>query len=436
MSSAKPKAYYFIPTLLEVHEKKSAKNATIKLQLKTVVHCTITETGASGQLVYADEHCRLFTCDLTPAPKEANVSQKHGVKRFSRMYNQFKLRQEMKFRSSEESHGVSIKKATYKLPSHVEWNKQQYQLSKYEPTCQKGGIGWYVNQSKPNSKGMVFKTNTTEEGQHWKGLMSSVINKHLLPLELSFRAGAGKGDKRWYVMGMQECDMDLWDYIVKEGYKPCMSEALKISRGIAGALAAISRSEYKTHGDVKPENIFVSINKDKKTTQYWLGDFDTCEVGGSQAVLGTVEYFAPSRPATGVINQKDDVFAFGLVMLCLLTGEIYPTPEYLALDPHGKQALLSKVVSRLSSDSKLSGLLLGVLNPNAAERLNWGNVIEKLEALIANPPKKSLFSSSTRLMTKKTTQFTQHKSRRISAIQRTSRSNAPRKSLMHSVIIE
>ncbi|KAL7237111.1 hypothetical protein ACSBR1_020223 [Camellia fascicularis] len=105
------------------------------------------------------------------------------------------------------------------------------------------------------------------------------------------------------------------------------SERVKIAIGVAKALEYLhSRSPPIVHRDVKSSNILLSEN-----CQPQLSDFgaaivqqQTQQVSGYTKplrVVGTFGYLAPEYMMYGRVDEKTDVYSYGVVLLELITGK-------------------------------------------------------------------------------------------------------------------
>ncbi|XP_010528530.1 PREDICTED: serine/threonine-protein kinase At3g07070-like [Tarenaya hassleriana] len=122
----------------------------------------------------------------------------------------------------------------------------------------------------------------------------------------------------------------LHDKKKKKGVKSGSSSSLpwsaryKISVGIADAIAYLHNGTDRcvVHRDIKPSNILLSSKKKPKLCDFGLA---TWTAGPSvpflcKTVKGTFGYLAPEYFQHGKISDKTDVYAFGVVLLELLTG--------------------------------------------------------------------------------------------------------------------
>ena len=124
----------------------------------------------------------------------------------------------------------------------------------------------------------------------------------------------------------------LGERLARRGALP-WQEALAIVRGMCAAVDEAHRAGI-VHRDLKPANIFlepwaggeaVKVLDFGIAKQGAIGDADfehdvtaLTQVG---QVIGTLEYMAPEQLIGGAIDARADVFAIGLVLYEMLTGE-------------------------------------------------------------------------------------------------------------------
>jgi TolB-like protein len=111
-------------------------------------------------------------------------------------------------------------------------------------------------------------------------------------------------------------------------------EAVELAAQIAHGLAA-AHGKNIVHRDLKPENVFVTKDGIVKILDFGLaklvegvpiGEADTlthAPTGATEAgrVLGTVAYMAPEQARGMAVDQRTDIFAFGVVLYEMVTGE-------------------------------------------------------------------------------------------------------------------
>ncbi|GBG64851.1 hypothetical protein CBR_g48319 [Chara braunii] len=100
---------------------------------------------------------------------------------------------------------------------------------------------------------------------------------------------------------------------------------VKIANQVAFALEYLHHSLERpvVHRDVKPKNVFLTSDLTVK-----LGDFGLCRPIGKSGlvsetdVVGTLGYMAPEVLHSELVTEGADVYAYGIVLLELITGKI------------------------------------------------------------------------------------------------------------------
>ncbi|XP_052186835.1 probable serine/threonine-protein kinase PBL28 isoform X2 [Diospyros lotus] len=101
---------------------------------------------------------------------------------------------------------------------------------------------------------------------------------------------------------------------------------LKVALGAARGLAYLHSSSDGgipiVHRDLKSTNILLNTNFEAKISDFGLAKFmpEGEEAYVTARVLGTFGYFDPEYTSTGKLTLQSDVYAFGVVLLELLTG--------------------------------------------------------------------------------------------------------------------
>ncbi|XP_023643360.1 probable serine/threonine-protein kinase PBL7 [Capsella rubella] len=120
----------------------------------------------------------------------------------------------------------------------------------------------------------------------------------------------------------------LHDKKKKKGRKSplCLpwSTRYKVALGIADAIAYLHNGTEQcvVHRDIKPSNILLSSNKIPKLCDFGLATWTAAPSVHflCKTVKGTFGYLAPEYFQHGKISDKTDVYAFGVVLLELITG--------------------------------------------------------------------------------------------------------------------
>ncbi|BAU00221.1 hypothetical protein LR48_Vigan06g032100 [Vigna angularis] len=150
------------------------------------------------------------------------------------------------------------------------------------------------------------------------------------------------------------------------------------------------------HRDIKSSNILLSKQWNAK-----VSDFGLAKLLGSDnsyittRVMGTFGYVAPEYASTGMLNERSDVYSFGILIMEVLTGrnpvDYSRPPEEVNLvdwlkkmvsnrNPEG--VLDPKLPEKPTSRALKRALLVALrcTDPNAQKRPKMGHVIHMLEA--------------------------------------------------------
>ncbi len=112
----------------------------------------------------------------------------------------------------------------------------------------------------------------------------------------------------------------LRDLLNERGSLP-PREALDIMEGVLGGLGA-AHAAGLAHRDVKPENVLLTAEHDVKVADFGLARM---LAGTSHTktgmLIGTAAYLAPEQVSQGVADARTDVYAAGVMLFEMLTGQ-------------------------------------------------------------------------------------------------------------------
>jgi eukaryotic-like serine/threonine-protein kinase len=115
---------------------------------------------------------------------------------------------------------------------------------------------------------------------------------------------------------------DLATILVREGRMP-LSRVLSIAKQVVAGLVAAHEAGV-VHRDLKPANIMIYADDQALIMDFGVARATTgagaLDVTAAGAVVGTLAYMAPEQAKGGAVDQRADVYAFGLVMRDMLLG--------------------------------------------------------------------------------------------------------------------
>ncbi|WVZ23631.1 hypothetical protein V8G54_002175 [Vigna mungo] len=179
----------------------------------------------------------------------------------------------------------------------------------------------------------------------------------------------------------------LWGHLFETNYSMeplSWNIRLKIAKGAARGLAFLHATENKViFRDFKTSNILLDENYDAK-----ISDFGIAKLGLSEGqshettmIVGTFGYAAPEYMLTGDLYVKSDVYAFGVVLLEMLTG-------MRVIDvrrPTGQENLVEWTKPCLSSGKKLKSIMDGSIKDQISPKAALESAQLILECLEHDP---------------------------------------------------
>ncbi|KAF5444916.1 hypothetical protein F2P56_034007 [Juglans regia] len=150
------------------------------------------------------------------------------------------------------------------------------------------------------------------------------------------------------------------------------------------------------HRDIKSSNILLDKQWNPK-----VSDFGLAKLLGSERsyvttrVMGTFGYVAPEYASTGMLNERSDVYSFGILLMEIISGRNpvdYSRPagevnlvewlKTMVTNQNAEGVLDPRLPEKPSSRALKRALLVALrcVDPNAPKRPKMGHVIHMLEA--------------------------------------------------------
>ena len=98
-----------------------------------------------------------------------------------------------------------------------------------------------------------------------------------------------------------------------------IGRGIALARQLAGGLAEAHRQSI-VHRDLKPENIMMAPGGELKVMDFGISRSFAEDVTVTGSVVGTPAYMAPEQAEGRALDQRTDVYAFGLILYEIFTG--------------------------------------------------------------------------------------------------------------------
>ncbi|KAL3892669.1 MAG: hypothetical protein SGPRY_014904, partial [Prymnesium sp.] len=166
---------------------------------------------------------------------------------------------------------------------------------------------------------------------------------------------------------------DLFDHVAKKG--PFSEPEAAVLMQEIGCAIALLHAQGMVHADVKPENILLTDDEHVKLVDFGL----SCEIESSENKSdGTLAYWAPELFSNPKPARPMDMWALGLVLFYMLTGE-HPFDEQGFADNERIQYNIRKRKPDLSwwaASNEAKKLALALLRKDPEDRLTIEQLLQ------------------------------------------------------------
>jgi serine/threonine-protein kinase len=158
---------------------------------------------------------------------------------------------------------------------------------------------------------------------------------------------------------------DLASLLKRVGRFP-QDRALEISRQLCAGLAA-AHDRGVIHRDLKPANVMIDASGDVRIT-----DFGLAGLAGESLRAGTPAYMAPEQLASGEVTARSDIYALGLVMYEVFTGQRALDAKNLAelIRMREQSGIVPPSALVRDLEPQIETTILRCLRPSPAQRPN------------------------------------------------------------------
>lgn len=108
--------------------------------------------------------------------------------------------------------------------------------------------------------------------------------------------------------------------LLREQKRLTVPQTVTIMDAVLSGLSAAHRANI-VHRDVKPENVLLAEDGRIKIGDFGLARATTANTASGQLLLGTIAYLAPELVTRGTADARSDIYALGIMLYEMLTGE-------------------------------------------------------------------------------------------------------------------
>lgn len=108
--------------------------------------------------------------------------------------------------------------------------------------------------------------------------------------------------------------------LLREQRRLTVPQAVSILDAVLSGLAAAHKADI-VHRDVKPENVLLAEDGRIKIGDFGLARATTANTATGAQLLGTIAYLAPELVTRGTADARSDIYALGIMLYEMLTGE-------------------------------------------------------------------------------------------------------------------
>jgi len=167
--------------------------------------------------------------------------------------------------------------------------------------------------------------------------------------------------------------------LLKQQTRLDMNYALKIAHDIASAMIFV-HDEDIIHRDIKPDNILISRDGTARLTDFGMARFTyMSRLTTKDVMLGSLLYMAPEQFKTGEAVKQSDIWAYGIMLYEIMTGEKpFTKPQDIIVTQQ-----IPVISMRPEASPKVSEFVDKLLEKEVRKRIpDFGNVKIELEILM------------------------------------------------------
>src|SRR5688572_1216251 len=163
-----------------------------------------------------------------------------------------------------------------------------------------------------------------------------------------------------------------------------LRKGIQIARQICAALAE-AHAQGIVHRDLKPENVMLDKSGNVKVMDFGIARLLDSAATATIGVMGTPAYMSPEQAESRTVDGRTDVYALGLILYELFTGQTAftgETPVAVALKQIRETPAAPRTIDA-SIPVEIEGIVMRCLQKDPAQRYQ---TVEELDAALAAVP--------------------------------------------------
>lgn len=165
-------------------------------------------------------------------------------------------------------------------------------------------------------------------------------------------------------------------------------EIMKIALQIAKALEH-AHSNHIIHRDIKPHNILIDNSGMVKVADFGIARAITSStIINTTEMIGSVHYSSPEQARGGFVDERSDLYSFGILLYELSTGRLPfegDSPISIALKHLKEQMVMPSTINKELNRGIESVIVKSVQKDTGSRYQSAKDVIADIEKLINNP---------------------------------------------------
>lgn len=158
----------------------------------------------------------------------------------------------------------------------------------------------------------------------------------------------------------------LEDRLQDDAHPLSGDQIMSISTQLCSAFSH-AHAQQVVHRDIKPGNVMITRCFEVKLTDFGMAKVLQATGGAASLIFGTPYYMAPEQIEGGAVDQRTDLYSFGVMLYRMVTGAL-PFPKGNVLVHHATTEPQHPTLVRADVSEPIAQVILKCLRKNPDER--------------------------------------------------------------------